>query len=156
MKFTMTAIPELPNITSTIAMPDGFMARALCLVYGYPAEVRIEVDTRTLSYSSAKVHMFNPIAMQWDTVYGLAYPELRTELPSAIYDSVDTIMGGRVVLSESPGEVLPALNDLALHMWKVAQEIVTISHRRQDELDVNLYLGKRQRASYTRYAEEGL
>jgi hypothetical protein len=57
---------------------------------------------------------------------------------------------------ELSGEALPALNDLALHMWKVAQEIVTISHRRQDELDINLYLGKRQQASYTRYANEGL
>jgi hypothetical protein len=99
---------------------DGYIARVDCLIYGYPGQIEITVDTHDRQYSSGDAQVFNPVDMRWDTVYSLpmSHPML-IDLP---------------VLPERP-EALPALNALALTLWAKAQWVMSTSHARQDAVD---------------------
>lgn len=106
---------------------DGYIARVDCLIYGYPGQIEITVDTHDRQYSSGDAQVFNSVDMRWDTVYSLpmSHPMLM-DLP---------------VLPERP-EALPALNALALTLWAKAQWVMSTSHARQDAVDAATEVAK--------------
>lgn len=119
---------------------DGYMARADCMIYGFPGRIEINVDTRDRQYSSADAEVFNPVDMRWDTVYSVPtnYPPL-IDLP---------------VLPERP-EALAALNALALTIWAKAQWTLSASHARQSAVDVAAEVAKLEaRDEYFRQRNE--
>lgn len=119
-------IQESPNIVSTVSIHEGYVARSLCLVDGYPSEVRVSVDIRHQEYSRYDIFVFNPVTMSWDEVYSLGYADV----------------GHMPVIGNDP-DTLIELNTVAQLLWRTAQVVVTGAHRRQDEVDVHLYVQKR-------------
>lgn len=118
-------INEGPNIVSTVSSHDGYVARGLCLVDGFPSEIRIKVDIRHQEYSTYEIVVFNPISMSWDQVYELNYDDI----------------GHMPMIGDDP-DTLIELNTVAQLLWQTANVVMTSARVRQDHLDIELHVRK--------------
>lgn len=96
---------------------DGYVVEVFCLLDGYPGRIEMSVNTDQRRYSTFTASAFNPDGMCWDSVY-----------------SLDPEVVGHVGVLPS----LTELNNIAMRLWVVAENALTVSRRRQAEVDVDL------------------
>jgi hypothetical protein len=115
--------PTIWKITQTDK--PGLKARTLCVVDGFTAEITHEVDIKHQDYNRHIIQIFDPRTMMW-------YPILEWG-----FDEV-----GRVpVFPES--DTTEYLTGWSRTMWDHANAIVTLSRKRQEDIDVEQYTAER-------------
>lgn len=117
-------IPEHPLITAVTPLRNGYQARALCRIDGFPAEVRTSVDTENQRYSEYSILLWNPHQLEWSQVHRLSYDEVGHMPPLLIAEQ----------------EVIANLNDVARALWRVADAIVRIGRERQEDIDAAAFV----------------
>lgn len=113
---------ERPNIiatTTTTGPYTGYMVRSRCMVDGFPAEVRIRVNTQRPDLGEFDIRVFDPIKLEWVVVYEIE-PDEVGHFPSPIGDDPGT---------------LAALNLIATSMWEIATDTMSIARERQLAVD---------------------
>lgn len=113
-------INERPDIVRTTPLAHdgrGYRARTMCLVDGYPAEIRIIVDVDKPRYSAFQVRAFHPSQL-WQTIHQFQP------------DEVDV---GSLPVDGSAA--LVRLNEIATDLWRSANLIVTVARTRDAQLD---------------------
>jgi hypothetical protein len=114
-------INDRPTIITPVNIRDGYMARSLCLVDGFPADITLRVDTRTPSFSTYSINVFDAAHGQWiECLYTLDSEEV----------------GDMPVF---PEDGLPKLQQLAELLWNAANAIMITARMRQDDLDVGIH-----------------
>lgn len=113
-------INERPNIVATIPTEDGYLARGLCLVDGFPAEVTLDVDTHRQKYSRFDIRMFDAVRLEWGTIYTLKSEEV-----------------GRLPILGNDAETITELNRVADLLWQAANVVAYTARVRQEALDTN-------------------
>lgn len=113
-------INERPNIVATIPTEDGYLARGLCLVDGFPAEVTLNVDTHRQKYSQFHIRMFDAVRLEWGTIYTLQSEEV-----------------GRLPILGNDAETIVELNRVAELLWQAANVVAVTARTRQEVLDTN-------------------
>lgn len=114
-------INERPNIVATVNIEDGYLARALCLVDGFPAEVRIKIDTHKQKYSDYDISVYDPVRQEWARrVYSLDFDEV-----------------GRLPFDGTDPATIAELNKIADLLWRAANVIVTGARLRQEQIETD-------------------
>jgi hypothetical protein len=114
-------INERPQIVATVNIEDGYLARALCLVDGFPAEVRIKIDTHKQKYSDYDISVYDPIRQEWARrVYHLDFDEV-----------------GRLPFDGTDATTIAELNRIADLLWRAANVIVTGARLRQEQIETD-------------------
>lgn len=113
-------INERPNIVATIPTEDGYLARGLCLVDGFPAEITLDVDTHRQKYSRFDIRMFDAVRLEWGTLYTLKAEEV-----------------GRMPILGNDAETIVELNRVADLLWQAANAIAITARLRQEVIDTN-------------------
>jgi hypothetical protein len=111
-------INERPNIVATITTEDGYRARGLCLVDGFPAEVTLDVDTHRQKYSRFDIRVFDPVRMSWEHIYKLDSEEV-----------------GRLPILGNEPETIVQLNEVANLLWQAANVVLFSARVRQEQID---------------------
>lgn len=122
----MPIISTEPHIAAIAEGRDKYVARALCLVDGFPAEVKIDIDTDTPRYSSYYINVWSARDMMWAQVHSLSFDDVG-HMPSRISEM---------------GELLVKLNQVAHLLWSVANAVLTGGRERQEIVDRQLFVLK--------------
>lgn len=115
--------PLHPTITKVTPTDEGFSARALCHINGFPGEVRLNVETIPHGYVSFTIHLFDPVAFRWMPVDSMTLEEMPRE---------------------ENEERLTWLNRIASALWERADMIVRTAHRRQEEWETATFLAQQR------------
>ena len=118
-------ISEKPIISRITPVRDGYMARSLCLVDGFPAEVRLNVNTEHQRYSEYWIDVWSPRQMRWALrVITLAFDDVGHMPP--------------LLIGEAEARATLAL--LAEQLWHDANTIVQLGRERQEDVDAATFL----------------
>lgn len=110
--------PRRPYIESTVNIEDGYLARDLCVVDGFPAEIYIKIDTHKQRYSDYLIKIYDPLQKNWTTIYSLEFDEV-----------------GRLPFDGTDPETIRQLNIIAHRLWEAAQLVTIHARERQEEID---------------------
>lgn len=120
--------PGPPVITAVRHTDDGYslgtVARVLCVVDGYAAEITHSIRVRNQEQNSHILSVFDPRDMLWQEI-------LRWEFAD----------GGQIPLHPEE-ETVARLTEVSQAMWQQASIIAAQSRMRQSELDVQQYVAQ--------------
>lgn len=133
----MTKLDPHPQVGSIVSTRDGYRTVVLAIVDGFPAQIRIEIDTRDPRMTRAAISVWTGTAWT-DDVWQL--------------DADD--IGRMPLLHTNDGQdALDALQRVADRLWSFATVMVPMARQRNEQLALEAKLAE-TRATSAMYASD--